>query len=622
MGLLPPGDLLHVARLRFLPRLLANCPRVLWDLIHEGDSGEDSWIASTRTSLQWLCTFMGPRMSLSHEADLEDWWTYISLDPKWSLKVKRATKACRECWRERAEALVWEKKIEHDLMREQALTELDVKSKEATPWTCETCQASFVSKKALAVHAMKQHNYRSVVLHYTTDGTCPNCAKCFTHRARLANHLKAVEECFSRVRACFPPLRQEEILEMAEEDKTHTRNMKEQGWLGTKALVPVIRAHGPKLPPSDSADSRIMLQRWTARRPPDGQPMYNALEGFCVETGDDTMNQVKEEADVIPFVVVSAGGNLQGAAGRFSMCGLARLHAALHIRTLCFIHFFSGHRRRGDIQHQIEARWDYENTQIFCVSVDFCIQKDGGDLTLESSKQFWLERIYSGAICGAGGGPPCETYTAARHMEDGPPPLRSHDWPQGLPHNSLKSWRQTRVGSILMRFMLTMICALARVGGMALLEHPAFPVWIASKRPSSIWSSTVVRWLKRLHCAQIVTFDQCLYGCKARKPTTFLLIRMPSLWTEIANLGRAGRCDHPPGTHQVLKGRDAAGAFNTAVAKIYPERLNLAIAKAVYKSASAYAELRERVEPLPDELHQLLSYDYVADSTVQPDCYV
>ena len=180
-----------------------------------------------------------------------------------------------------------------------------------------------------------------------------------------------------------------------------------------------------------------------------------------------------------------------------------------------------------------------------------------GDLTLESSKQFWLERIYSGAICGAGGGPPCETYTAARHMEDGPPPLRSHDWPQGLPHNSLKSWRQTRVGSILMRFMLTMICALARVGGMALLEHPAFPVWIASKRPSSIWSSTVVRWLKRLHCAQIVTFDQCLYGCKARKPTTFLLIRMPSLWTEIANLGRAGRCDHPPGTHQVLKGRDA-----------------------------------------------------------------
>ena len=95
IGLLPPSDLLHIARLRFLPRLLSNCPRVLWDLIHDGDHGEDSWIASTRTSFKWLCTFMGPRLTLSHDADLKDWWTFISLDEKWNLKVKRAAKACR-----------------------------------------------------------------------------------------------------------------------------------------------------------------------------------------------------------------------------------------------------------------------------------------------------------------------------------------------------------------------------------------------------------------------------------------------------------------------------------------------------------------------------------------------
>lgn len=517
---------------------------------------------------------------------------------------------------------MWEKKIESDLQREDALFELDRKIKEATPWTCETCQAEFASKKALAVHAMKQHNYRSAALHFITDGTCPNCAKCFTHRARLANHLKAVDECFSRVRACFPPLRQEMILELAEEDKVHARSMKEQGWLGTKALVPVIRAFGPRLPPRDSADSRLMLQRWTARRSPDNQPMFEALEGFCVEIGDDSVNQIIEDADVIPFVMVSNGGDMQGSMGQFAMHGLARLHAALHIRTLCFIHFFSGHRRRGDIQHQIEARWDYENTQIFCVSVDFCIQKGGGDLTLESSKQFWLERIYSGAICGAGGGPPCETFTAARHMPDGPPPIRSYDWPQGLPHNSMKSWRQTRVGSILMRFMLTVVCAVARTGGIAFMEHPAFPVWIASKRPCSVWSSKVVRWIKRLNCAQLITFDQCLFGCKARKPTTFLLIRMPSLWKEIANRGRAGRCDHPPGAHKVLKGKDDEGVFNTAVAKIYPEKLNLAIAEAAYKSVSEFADLRERVEPLSSDLLDFLSFDFVDESVVQPDCYV
>ena len=108
----------------------------------------------------------------------------------------------------------------------------------------------------------------------------------------------------------------------------------------------------------------------------------------------------------------------------------------------------------------------------------------------------------------------------------------------------------------------------------------------------------------------------------ARKPTTFLIIRMPSLWKEIANLGRAGRCDHPPGAHKVLKGKDANGGFNTAIAKVYPEKLNSAIAKAAYQSVQAYAELRERVEPLSSDLDFFLSFDFVAESIVQPDCYI
>ena len=189
---------------------------------------------------------------------------------------------------------------------------------------------------------------------------------------------------------------------MAEEDKQHARCMKSQGWLKTKALVPMIKAFGPSLPPVDSAESREMLLRWTARRAPDPHPMFEALEGFCVET--QVTDPVKvEEPDVIPFVLQSAGGHLEGEAGRYEMTGLARMHAALHIRTLCFVHFFSGYRRVGDIHHQIEAQWEQNQTQIFCLSVDFCIQKEGGDLTLDSSKTFWLERIHSGAICGVGG---------------------------------------------------------------------------------------------------------------------------------------------------------------------------------------------------------------------------
>ena len=50
--------------------------------------------------------------------------------------------------------------------------------------------------------------------------------------------------------------------------------------------------------------------------------------------------------------------------------------------------------------------------------------------------------------------------------------------------------------------------------------------------------------------------------------------------------------------------------FNTAVAKIYPAKLNTAIARAVFKSVSEYEALRERVEPVPECLDAFLSYDF------------
>lgn len=206
-------------------------------------------------------------------------------------------------------------------------------------------------------------------------------------------------------------------------------------------------------------------------------------------------------------------------------------------------------------------------------------------------------------------------------MDGGPPPLRSYDWPHGLPHNSAKGWKQTRIGTVLMRFMLTIVVAVAKIGGTAFLEHPAYPVWIATKRPSSTWSSKMVRWIKRLHCAQLITFDQCLMGCEARKPTTLLLIRMRSLREEILSLGNGGRCNHDAGQHRILKGKDTDGMFNTAVAKVYPPKLNSAIARAVYRSVSEYEHLRERVEPLPQCLEAFLSYDFVDQSNIQPDCY-
>ena len=84
-----------------------------------------------------------------------------------------------------------------------------------------------------------------------------------------------------------------------------------------------------------------------------------------------------------------------------------------------------------------------------------------------------------------------------------------------------------------MRFIIDTVIVCAVMGASAFLEHPAFPVWIASKRPSSIWTSRAKRWLKRLQCVQFVTFDQCLFRCEARKPTTLLLLQIVSIWADL-----------------------------------------------------------------------------------------
>ena len=169
-----------------------------------------------------------------------------------------------------------------------------------------------------------------------------------------------------------------------------------------------------------------MLQRWTLRRGIVGGPLFDGLLGVCpVPASDGDLPQVPPpsgpgDAD-ISFIMHSAAGAEHGTDGAFSMGGLAKLFAQLHIKTLCFAHFFSGHRRVGDLQHQIESHFIQDHTQLFCLSVDFCLQGEEGNLVTAKSRSFWTQQIKSGAIIGCGGGPPCETFTAARLLQGGPP---------------------------------------------------------------------------------------------------------------------------------------------------------------------------------------------------------
>lgn len=189
--------------------------------------------------------------------------------------------------------------------------------------------------------------------------------------------------------------------------------------------------------------------------------------------------------------------------------GLAAETARLHITCFVFIHFFSGYRRRDDLQHWIEKQTMVNGKHLFCISIDLCLAKTrNSDLTDEQTKQYWISKMRSG---GVQGGPSCETWSAARYAPSGPTPVRSHDAPWGMAGLTSKQWRQVQTGTKLIQFLVELLCIAAQLGLCGFCEHPQFPVWIMRCRPASIWALEVVRTMAKLQCFQICSFDQCVY---------------------------------------------------------------------------------------------------------------
>ena len=255
-------------------------------------------------------------------------------------------------------------------------------------------------------------------------------------------------------------------------------------------------------------------------------------------------------------------------------------------------------------------------SHIFCISVDLCLAKKHSDLTDEDTKAFWIHKMRQGHILGVGGGPSCETWSAARHAPGGPPPVRSYDDPWGLPGLTRKQWAQVATGTKLIQFLVDLLLVAAQLGLCGFIEHPQFPVWLMQVRPSSIWMLHSLRTLARLECFQLCPFDQCIFELCAKKPTTLMLLRLSTFRDLALTRGCGGRCSHSSG-HRPLQGIQQDGSFSTARAKIYPEAMNRALAIAVSRF------LTDRhlygVPALPMDLQELNSTDITDGSIVQPD---
>ena len=164
-------------------------------------------------------------------------------------------------------------------------------------------------------------------------------------------------------------------------------------------------------------------------------------------------------------------------------------------------------------------------------------------------------------------GPPCETFCIARWNSLGPPPLRSCDWPYGLPGLTVRQQLQTSISTELLCTTVIFTHTLMVAGGFALIEHPAPLQWHVDFGAASIWSLHAIQVIADHPDVAFHVVEQGRFGAKSCKPTGLLALRLPTLHDRLQQLGTY------PVPKSVSVGKDSDGTYKTASLKEYPSRL-------------------------------------------------
>ena len=208
-------------------------------------------------------------------------------------------------------------------------------------------------------------------------------------------------------------------------------------------------------------------------------------------------------------------------------------------QIIVIVHMFSGRRRDGDVHDWIAriAPVVLPDWHVWVLSMDTAVDAVKGNLTGPNFET--LLRITAlGLVAGGISGPPCETFSAARHLPppDGcaarwPRPLRSELRLWGVSGLSLRELRQLKVGSQLYFHSNLVEFAVALNGGVTLEEHPASS-GIAGQ--ASSWQSAIHRhFAAHVEDSRSIRVDQWRFGASSVKPTVSRVMGAPSARFEV-----------------------------------------------------------------------------------------
>eukprot|EP00435_Cladocopium_sp_Y103_P028906 s1595_g7.t1 len=246
-------------------------------------------------------------------------------------------------------------------------------------------------------------------------------------------------------------------------------------------------------------------------------------------------------------------------------------------QVLIILHLFSGRRRADDCHdwaHRLIEQF-FPGFGVLVLSLDTAI---GGELCnlLDGPGLDSLHRVVaSGLVSGALSGPPCETWSAARHLQPPdhlmarwPRPLRSAERAWGLCFLTHRELRQLATGSALMLSNIKIELHVVLNGGASILEHPEIP---EQEAYASVWRTPLQdRLCRAVPGHQRLHIQQWRFGAKAVKPTLLRALGLPKCAAVLHGLAMDD-CERP---QNVLSGVDSStGQFKTACAKEYPPHL-------------------------------------------------
>eukprot|EP00435_Cladocopium_sp_Y103_P009387 s2455_g2.t1 len=262
-------------------------------------------------------------------------------------------------------------------------------------------------------------------------------------------------------------------------------------------------------------------------------------------------------------------------------------------KVMWILHLFSGRRRKGDchwwlshIGHHLSP-----DIEVRLLSLDTAVHSTLGDLSAGANFRLVRDLAHRGAFAACLTGPPCETFSAARHIElddfVGPRPLRSAELPWGLPGRSSRELRQLDMGTELLLNSQQIEVATVLAGGGSLMEHP----W-ENDDPSkaSVWRTLAqTQWIMSLPGAFRHFVEQWKFGSPGIKPTCLRALNLgPEQIVQRALQDGMELWRARPQTQ--LKGRTSAGVFRTAAAKEYSSALCRSLVVATLRG------LRSRIE--------------------------